>query len=568
MVGGVHDDGRPIVDVVQSPTLVPFSQSQFGAMLRDKAAEAQQMSPGPHSRDPGLSPVAPADEEWTDEDELVTMRSAAPPSRQQAFSVVLRKTRVNGLGLRCGDGSSVTGYRGSAAKDAGVPLGATLSAVNGVELGTLADGGQHPMDRLAENVDRIPEGDDVDVEFTVSRPEPNSPRRRQLARSPVNTVRSPPSERNHVAHSSRILTRSVDLPSSMTSWVQPAAALPCCAADATASPGGGHQLLAVRRMSAVSPGRSYQPAPRRSRSPGGGGGGVRISLKDAAVLNVFTGSGEPGDNKQLTATPALLGATATSVVHVLCAMADPPLADDPNGLRNATEAYGRVLFIHRGGVPFTEKIRVAQASGAIGVVFINTTDRKLSVDVHHGDHVFPADTGQDLAIPCVGVGRSHGLWLADQLKRPLRHDIDGRPCRRAELRLSLRFDRRSEIEVELAAKHAAGGYVQQWNRGRREGIWMSQLRSHRSGWEEEREIAAVRLQSHWRAFVCRQQRVPEQLREERLQRSERRKARRGQQSERSARLDEAVLRNARSQNTDLGVESPLEASQAHTQRRR
>ena len=109
-----------------------------------------------------------------------TVHSAAPPSRPQAFSVVLRKTRANGLGLICGGDSSVIGFRG---RTTAVPLGATLAAVDGVALRALAGGGQHPMDRLAEIVDRIPEGEAVEVEFTVS------PRQR------LNASSSPPARR-------------------------------------------------------------------------------------------------------------------------------------------------------------------------------------------------------------------------------------------------------------------------------------------------------------------------------------------------------------------------------------
>lgn len=106
------------------------------------------------------------------------------------------------------------------------------------------------------------------------------------------------------------------------------------------------------------------------------------ALKDEALLSVHTEPGDDSDGLTLRATPALLGPRIAHVDRALCIMADPPLADDPNGLANASVAHGRIVFIHRGRVPFTSKIRAAQRAGAVGVVVINSKNDPLLVDAH------------------------------------------------------------------------------------------------------------------------------------------------------------------------------------------
>lgn len=119
------------------------------------------------------------------------------------------------------------------------------------------------------------------------------------------------------------------------------------------------------------------------------------ALRDEALLTVHT---EPGDDSHeaiLRATPALLGPRSAHVDRALCIMADPPLADDPTGLANATAARGRIVFVHRGRVPFTCKIRAAQNAGAAGVVIINSRDDAILVDSHVGTKMRRDETVDD-----------------------------------------------------------------------------------------------------------------------------------------------------------------------------
>ena len=119
------------------------------------------------------------------------------------------------------------------------------------------------------------------------------------------------------------------------------------------------------------------------------------ALRDEALLTVHTEPGDESDKVTLRATPALLGPRSAHVDRALCVMADPPLADDPTGLANATVAHGRIVFVHRGRVPFTSKIRAAQNAGAAGVIIINSRDDPILVDSHVGPKMGRVETVDD-----------------------------------------------------------------------------------------------------------------------------------------------------------------------------
>ncbi len=74
------------------------------------------------------------------------------------FSFVLQKTRAYGLGIICSSDCEVTGFRGHSAEDAGVPLAATLVAVNGEEL-------NGNLSLLQDIVQTVPTGDEVELVF-------------------------------------------------------------------------------------------------------------------------------------------------------------------------------------------------------------------------------------------------------------------------------------------------------------------------------------------------------------------------------------------------------------------
>jgi hypothetical protein len=159
---------------------------------------------------------------------------------------------------------------------------------------------------------------------------------------------------------------------------------------------GGQQQLARRldslldfvqtmvdgeRLDAVFLVATEPPSPKSALLPGSSTHPYD-ALKDEALLRVHTETGAEGDGQTLRATPSLLGPRLARVDRALCVMADPPLADDPTGLANASVAHGRIVFVHRGRVPFTSKIRAAQRAGAVGVVVINSADAPLLVDAY------------------------------------------------------------------------------------------------------------------------------------------------------------------------------------------
>lgn len=248
------------------------------------------------------------------------------------FRVVLRKTQAYGLGLHVNVKARVTAYRGWTARDAGVPIGATLISVGAVKLASLDAsgtpvliGGQQrlarELDRLQDFVSDMAEGQRVQAVFVVAAESLEA----AVLEAPRSSFKSRTSDQRHK------------------------------------------------------------------------------ELRDAAYLRIHTEPGDSSDERTLHATPALLGPRYANLESKLCIMADPPLADDPAGiLMNASIAYGRIVFVYRGEVPFVSKIRAAQRAGAAGVVVINSRDDPVLVDSHvvaTMGHIETVDDGRE----CSGV---------------------------------------------------------------------------------------------------------------------------------------------------------------------
>lgn len=108
--------------------------------------------------------------------------------------------------------------------------------------------------------------------------------------------------------------------------------------------------------------------------------------------------------------------------------------DDEDGEAATTDACqplldpdrvaGRFVVMDRGSCPFVTKVRHAQEAGAKGVIVINTLSR-LGVLWKLDD-----GTGDDITIPCIGVGRADG----DLLKQTLQDGLEIRA------RIGLRLD--------------------------------------------------------------------------------------------------------------------------------
>ena len=84
--------------------------------------------------------------------------------------------------------------------------------------------------------------------------------------------------------------------------------------------------------------------------------------------------------------------------ELMLVRAQPPLADAP--LTNAGALAGAVAVIGRGVVPFLEKVRRAQAAGAVGVIIVNSEDELLPIR---------DDEAGDITIPIVCVASSFQL---------------------------------------------------------------------------------------------------------------------------------------------------------------
>ena len=98
-------------------------------------------------------------------------RSWSPP---EEFEVVVRKDRKHGLGIELSRDCRVIGFHGRGAQDAGVPHGAQLLSVAGIDLRgvpSIADASEkeEQMDRLMQSADRrTAAGDNVTLRLRRS----------------------------------------------------------------------------------------------------------------------------------------------------------------------------------------------------------------------------------------------------------------------------------------------------------------------------------------------------------------------------------------------------------------
>ena len=201
-------------------------------------------------------------------------------------------------------------------------------------------------------------------------------------------------------------------------------------------------------------------------------------LRDTAALH------EMRSGERHAATPALIGPPVGHLDFTRVVVSDPPYADDPSGsLLNAAKVRGRIVLVHRGKVPYASKVRAAQRCGAEGVIIVNMHDEPFLIDMLLDVDGRPIDDAADLEIPVVGVPLSVGEELQAHAER-------------RQLRLSMHFDRRSQLQSSITAKLPAGGMIEKWERGRRETIWMAA--ASRPGLDEARDEAALRIQRVWR----------------------------------------------------------------------
>jgi hypothetical protein len=151
-----------------------------------------------------------------------------------------------------------------------------------------------------------------------------------------------------------------------------------------------------------------QPQPLRPAGSTGVPGEIR-AVREEAVLTITTADGQ----EEVNATVAAFGERVARLSNVPLVRAYPPLADAQ--LSNPHEIRGAVAVIARGGVPFVEKARRAQAADAVGVIFINDADEPYVALGMDGD--------SDIVLPVVCVRRSDGAAICEKitLSKGVRH---------------------------------------------------------------------------------------------------------------------------------------------------
>ena len=103
------------------------------------------------------------------------------------------------------------------------------------------------------------------------------------------------------------------------------------------------------------------------------------------------------------------GACRASLPNQVLVQTTPPLAD--GDLTNSEELRGHIAVCTRGGVPFIEKARRAQESGAVALIVVNAGgENELEPDLlfEMGSAV---DGDEPMTIPVIGVGAADGKRL-------------------------------------------------------------------------------------------------------------------------------------------------------------
>ncbi|WP_182199863.1 S8 family serine peptidase [Paraliobacillus salinarum] len=83
-----------------------------------------------------------------------------------------------------------------------------------------------------------------------------------------------------------------------------------------------------------------------------------------------------------------------------------PLVDGDTGAENSPSLSGKIALIKRGKLTFTEKVKQAEAAGAVGVIIYNNEKGP-----------FQAAIQEKSKIPAVTISKKDGEWLKKQLKQ-------------------------------------------------------------------------------------------------------------------------------------------------------
>lgn len=128
-------------------------------------------------------------------------------------------------------------------------------------------------------------------------------------------------------------------------------------------------------------------------------------------MYIWRAGGNQGDYLQVNSPASIQGKYLASTAAFGPSLSNIPItADlvlaDPlracGTLNNSTAMNGKIAFIERGDCNFTDKVRNAQAAGAIAAVLYDSTAN---------DPIFMGGTANDVSIPVVMIRRSDGLAI-------------------------------------------------------------------------------------------------------------------------------------------------------------
>ena len=157
------------------------------------------------------------------------------------------------------------------------------------------------------------------------------------------------------------------------------------------------------------------PQPEQTKKSKAKKGKRRPEAEAQGVLECEVGGECDGDVCTVGSTEGVafciadFGTCRASLPNQVLVQTTPPLAD--GDLTNSEELRGHIAVCTRGGVPFVEKARRAQDSGAVALIVVNAGGENEP----EPDLLFemgpPVDGDEPIMIPVVGVGAADGERL-------------------------------------------------------------------------------------------------------------------------------------------------------------
>jgi hypothetical protein len=133
----------------------------------------------------------------------------------------------------------------------------------------------------------------------------------------------------------------------------------------------------------------------------------------------------PGRGRRVPFEPADFGPPSAALPPTAAVAAAPELADAE--LTNAAELRGKVAVVWRGGCPFLDKARRAQAAGAVAVIVVNNDSRNTLWKLYAVANANVRNANQpqadDIRVPVLCVGQNDGAEFLRGVAVAFEYDV-------------------------------------------------------------------------------------------------------------------------------------------------